>query len=99
MRIEIEWLDRAKSDLRSILNFIAQEKPIAAQAYVDEIASSVSRLHDFPELGKRINSKYRTLIVRKHIVFYRYSLSNSRIVIAAVVDGRRDLSKILPGLK
>ena len=99
MPIEIEWLDRAKSDMRSILNYIARDKPTAARAYVEEIAASVSKLGDFPELGRRLNSKYRILVVRQHLVLYRHDRVSSRLVIAAVADGRRDLRKVLRGLK
>lgn len=99
MPIEIEWLDRAKASLRSILGYIAQDKPTAALTYVNEITDSVDRLRDFPESGRRFNRRYRVLIVRKHLVFYRYIPADGRVVVSAVVDGRQDIAKALRELK
>lgn len=66
MACEIEWLDRAKTDVKAILDFIARDKPEAARAYVEEINTRVDLLADFPESGKRYARSYRVFVVRNH---------------------------------
>jgi len=99
MPIDIEWLDRAKADFRAILNHIAQDKPAAARSYVDQITETVGKLGYFPESGRRFDDRYRVMIAGKHLIFYRYAPDRRRVVISAVVDGRRDLAKVLRSLR
>jgi len=94
MAVEIVWLDQAKDDLREILDFIAEENPTAAANYVIGIAETCNKLVDFPEFGSRYNSKFRRLVFRNHLVFYRQDKANHLVFIAAVVDGRRDLKRL-----
>lgn len=99
MPAEIEWLDNAKDDLPAILNYIAADRPRAAVDYIHEITASVSHLELFPETGKRFNRRYRVLVVRQHLIFYKYLASRQKIVIAAVIDARRDVAHLARQLK
>ena len=94
MAVEIVWLDQAKDDLREILDFIADENPTAAANYVMGITEACNKLADFPEFGSRYNSKFRRLVFRNHLVFYRHDKADHLASIVAVVDGRRDLKRL-----
>lgn len=94
MAVEIVWLDQAKDDLRELLDFIADENPMAAANYVTGIMEACNKLADFPELGPHYNSKFRRLVFRNHLVFYRHDKADHLVSIVSVVDGRRDLKRL-----
>jgi len=98
MAAEVVWLDDAKDDLLSILEFISRDKPKAAAAYVGAISQQCHILADFPESGPAYDSSYRALVVEKHIVLYRYDRQADTVLIAAVVHGRRDIARIVAKL-
>ena len=98
MAVELLWLDEAKDDLRSILEFISRDKPMAASAYVAAISNECTRLVDFPALGRVYDGTYRMLVVGSHVVLYRYDESGASITIAAVVHGSRDIGRFVANL-
>jgi plasmid stabilization system protein ParE len=96
MAVEIVWLDQAKDDLREILDFIADENPAAGANYVAGITEACNKLGDFPEFGLRHNSEFRRIVFRNHLVFYHYDETAQTVSIAAVIDGRRDMTRLFP---
>jgi plasmid stabilization system protein ParE len=97
MAVEIVWLDQAKDDLRKLLEFIAEENPAAAANYVAGIRQACIKLADFPESGSRHDSKFRRIVFRNHLVFYRQDIENGTVSVVAIIDGRRDLATLFPG--
>lgn len=95
MAVEVVWLDEAKDDLRALLDHIATENPPAAERYVAGIADACRRLEVFPRSGRRYDDKYRCIVFRNHLVFYRFDEVRQQVLIAAVLDGRRDIASIL----
>jgi toxin ParE1/3/4 len=95
MPCEVIWLDQARDDLSAILEFIAKESPKAALNYVAEIEGQCLQLADFPESGRRYNETYRCLVFRNHLIFYRHDSDANRVTIVTVLDGRRDLERLL----
>ena len=90
MPLDIEWLDRAKADLRNLLDYISQDNPKAALDYVEDITVRVDQLGEFPESGKPYRKGFRVLIVRNHLIFYKHLPRQGAVLVIAVVDGRRD---------
>jgi len=35
------------------------------------------------------------LVIRNHIVFYRYEADRQRVIVARIIDGRRNIEAIL----
>jgi toxin ParE1/3/4 len=93
MQCDIVWLDQARDDVFSILEFIASENPNAAVRYINGLEDLVLQLKDFPDSGRVYDEKYRCLIYRNHVIFYRSE--PGLVTIVTVIDGRRDLSWIL----
>ncbi len=91
----IVWLDQARDDLRSIRRGIAAHNRMAARAYTGEILDAVKILRQFPEGGAPWDEMYRTLAIRNHLLFYRYSADTGKVTIVTIIDGRRDLESIL----
>jgi toxin ParE1/3/4 len=94
MRAKIAWSRLARNDLQEIADFIAIDSPNTATTYIELIEARCSRLADFPAPGRKYNSRYRTLVCSNHIMLYRHDKSANEIQIAAVVDGRRDYSRL-----
>lgn len=95
MVAEVQWLDQAKDDLRELLDFIAHESPQAAENYVSELQSACARLEEFPLSGRSYDHNFRALIFRNHIIFHVYDESTQIVSIVMVVDGRRDIGKLI----
>lgn len=96
MQCDIVWLNQARDDILSVLEFIAADSPNAALRYIDDLEAHVNQLSDFPDSGRLYNDRYRCLVFRNHLIFYRAELDI--VTIVTVIDGRRDLSRILANL-
>ncbi|MGE0502824.1 MAG: type II toxin-antitoxin system RelE/ParE family toxin [Rhizobiaceae bacterium] len=95
MTVEVVWLDAAEEDLQDTYRYISAENPLAAVRYLEDIVLATMRLADFPETARRYNSRYRVLSVRNHLVFYSFDPPGKEVLIAAVVDGRRDVAALM----
>ena len=89
----IRYLKTAENDLIDIFNYIKQDKPSAAVAYLERFDESISQLASNPFIGmapkddrlKKLG--YRILVVDKYRVFY---VVKSKIVqIRRVIHGAR----------
>lgn len=97
MSADLIWLARAEKHLESIFEYISVDSPGAAAAYVETIVEACAQLRTFPSSGRRYNDRFRVLVVRNHLVFYRNDDGGKRVIIAAIIDGRRDVAAVLAG--
>ena len=98
MVAELVWLEQAEADLDAVAEYISEVSPDAAKQYVSSILTACDQLTAFPHSGRRYNKRYRVLVVRNHLVFYRQDDSGKHVIVAGVVDGRRDLAKLVKTL-
>jgi plasmid stabilization system protein ParE len=64
--MRLVWTLRARTDLQTIIAYIADDSPDAAERIADIIAATVARLCEQPGLGRpRRKDGTRELIVRK----------------------------------
>jgi toxin ParE1/3/4 len=99
-RFSVEWAEIARTDLDELLDFIEQDSPGAALAVLGRLEQAAKRLETMPlrgrvvpELSRRNIRLYRELIIRPWRIIYR--VSTHRVLVLAVVDGRRDLEGLL----
>lgn len=92
MAFELVFLDQAKSDLRELFGYLFSVSPSAASHYVDGLEKACDKLRMFPQSGRRYDDRYRLIVYRNHLIFYRFSETASTVHIVAIVDGRRDPS-------
>ena len=52
MAYEVVWTHRARRDLRSLVLYIARDKPLVAESFRQQILEKVERLPEFPEMGR-----------------------------------------------
>lgn len=72
--MKIKWSPLAVERLTSIINFISEDKPIAASNLSTPIFNAVERLIDFPQSGRMIpeldSPKFREILVKNYRVIY-----------------------------
>ena len=72
--MKIKWSPLAVERLTSIINFISEDKPIAASNLSTRIFSAVERLIDFPQSGRIVpeleSSKYREILVKNYRIIF-----------------------------
>lgn len=94
MAHRVSWSKHALADVEAIAAYIASDSPAYAQAVVKKIVSSTRNPARFPASG-RIVPEFQDPNVRELIVYsYRviYTVSESEILIATVIHGKRNLT-------
>jgi toxin ParE1/3/4 len=90
--VEIIWTGPALNELDAIADYIALDKPDAAERLVKKIFDAVAGLARFPEMGRRIpefrSAPYRELVVNPCRIFYRKN--DDRIFVIFVMRGERE---------
>lgn len=72
--MKLRWTWRALADLQRLVDRIAaDDKPMAAQAFVDAIAGKVERLQAFPLMGRqgRLQDTRELIVHKNYLVSYR----------------------------
>lgn len=97
MAIELVFRPQAEADLNAIDDFIAQESPERAFAFVQHIRHRCAILADFPELGRErtdLHPGLRILSFDRRVVV-AYVLHDERVEIARVLYRGRDVDDLL----
>jgi len=72
--MKIKWSPLAVERLTSIVKYISEDKPLAADNLCNSIFKSVERLIDFPQSGRTVpeleNPKYREILVKNYRLIY-----------------------------
>ena len=87
------WTESALQDLEEIAEYIALDDVGAAKRLVKNVFSTVERLEDFPDSGRRPpelkRTQYREKIVGPCRVFYR--VEKESVYILYIMRGERQL--------
>ena len=95
----LRYLPIAVDDLVSIFDWIANESPANAAAFVERLDRCIGNLKTHPLLGhiprdeKLKNSGYRILVIDSYLVFYM--IRGKTVEIHRVVHGSRNLDDII----
>ena len=98
-RYILRYLPAAVDDLVSIFDWIANDSPVRATAFVDEIDQRIGRLQTHPLLGciprddKLRDAGYRVLVIESYLVFY--IVRRKTVEIRRVLHGSRNLDDII----
>ena len=93
--MKIEWSARSKTDLQELKKYIGQDSPHYARRFIARIITSVEKLADFSEIGRKVpeaenRSDVRELIHQGYRIIYL--IESNRIFIVTIIHGSRDLS-------
>ncbi len=95
----LRYLPVAVDDLVSIFDWIANDSPTNAEAFVEKLDQRIRNLKTQPFLGhiphdeKLKNSGYRILVIESYLVFYM--IRGKTVQIHRVVHGSRNLNDII----
>jgi len=91
--MKIIWSPLAVDRASEIAEYIAQDKPSAAEKWIDTIFSKVEQLKSFPEIGRTIpeirNDQFRELIYGNYRIIYR--IEKKQISILTIRHGKQIL--------
>ena len=88
----IEYLPIAEKDLTEIIEYVQFDSPQSALNLLDEIDNMISKLEDFPYIGKMPKDprlqylNYRILIVSSYLVFY--VVKDNIVEIRRIIHGK-----------
>ena len=93
--MQIKWTELALDDLEAIQAYISKDSIFYAKQFIERIFETVSKLKDFPEIGRRVPEAEERKDVRE-LVFqgYRiiYLIQTRNISIITVIHGSRNLT-------
>jgi toxin ParE1/3/4 len=99
-KFEVFWSEAAIEDLERIVDFIAQEAPLAAERLFDAVAENSTTLQSLPlrgrivpELARFEIATYRELVIPPFRLLYR--IDAKRVLIVAFFDSRRNLEDVI----
>jgi toxin ParE1/3/4 len=103
MPAELLWSPQSRTDILQIYLRIAADNPSAADRFLARIERRATTLAEHPRLGPRrdqIRPGARMLIERPYLILYEIrpddeTAAVEKIEIVRVVDGRRDLRRLL----
>jgi toxin ParE1/3/4 len=90
----IRLLQAAEDDLSEIINYIAADRPSAADALATKIERDLNLLSKNPQLGRIPNEEelmrlgYRYLVVQNYLIFY--TMEDQIIYVHRILHGARD---------
>ncbi len=96
MARKVIWTYEASADLEELAEYIARDSDYYAAAVVQEIRDASHSLNELSERGRIVpelrNFDLRELFVREYRLIY--SIEETRIVIIALIHGKRDLKSL-----
>lgn len=98
MAFELIWSPSAKFDLKDIVEFIAEDSPLVAKRFVDNLFQVVGRLADFPESGRIVpefNDPALREVIRKPCrIVYRVNRNKQLVEIIRVWHAARGMPAV-----
>lgn len=98
--IQVQWTDPAVSDLRNIVDYIARDSALYAEAMIERIITACLAMAAFPQRGRIVpevsNSKIREIIINPYRVIYR--IKRNHLEILAVIHGAQNIGGMNPKL-
>jgi len=98
-RYALRYLPVAVDDLVSIFDWIANDSPTRAAAFVEKVDQRIGNLERQPFLGhmprdeKLKSSGYRVLVIDSYLVFYM--IRDKTVEIHRIIHGSRNLDDII----
>lgn len=99
--MEVIWTKPALEDFDEIINYIAKDSVEIAIKQYEKIKETSIKIGKFPEQGRIIPelqneniTKYREMIIKPWRMMYRIE-EGTKILILAIIDGRRNIEDIL----
>jgi plasmid stabilization system protein ParE len=103
MAFKIIWSEQARDDLQSIVLFIAQDNPAAAESFGYLLMSKVDVFAQFPQIGRLVpeenDENIREIIFRSYRIIYKTIMEKQIVAVARIWHGARGEPEIPDQLK
>jgi len=92
----VNWSIPAKTDLKHIHDYIAQDSRYYAKKVADEILDKSLELLEFPQMGRKVPEVDELSIREVFVYSYRliYEVEGKDVNVLAVIHGKMDLTAI-----
>ena len=97
---DVVWSNIAETDLKNIVEYIADDSPPNALKIFKRIKQKASSLYTYPERGRIVPElrdqgilQYREIVISPWRILYR--ISEKRVFVSSVLDSRRNIEDIL----
>ena len=89
----VVWTPRARTDLKDIHDYIAEDSPINAKEVVNRILDKAGRLAELPAIGKVVPEVNDDLIREVSVQSWRiiYHVCSDQVSIVTVIHKRRHI--------
>jgi len=96
MEYRVTWSPEAVEDLESIAEYIDRDSSYYAQSVVSQVFEASRKIKEFPLIGRMVPEIGDENIRERFIYSYRlvYKIQQQRILIVAVIHGKRLLENI-----
>jgi toxin ParE1/3/4 len=98
MAFQVIWSPTAILDLKDIRDFIAEDDPTSARAFVQAIFEAIERLPAFPQSGRKVpefnDPSIREVIRRPCRIVYRVREMERRVEITRIWYAARGIPEI-----
>jgi plasmid stabilization system protein ParE len=90
----VKWTKPARSDLKQVHDYIAQDSTFYAKKVVDEVVAKSELLSEFPQLGRVVPEIDDPNIREVFVYSYRliYEIQKGDVTILGLIHGKRDFS-------
>jgi toxin ParE1/3/4 len=89
------YTSAADQDLTGILDFIGEDNPTAASAWVDRVEAKCLLIATNPSIGElqpHLGEGVRASVVGRYVIFHREP--NNRVEILRVIPGDRNITRL-----
>ncbi|MCP4656951.1 MAG: type II toxin-antitoxin system RelE/ParE family toxin [bacterium] len=96
MVYEVEWSPEALKDIENIAEYIRRDSERYAEIVAKEIIAIGRKIESFPKAG-HITPEFNSDLIRERSIYsYRviYRILDKRVLVAAVIHGKRLLSSV-----
>jgi plasmid stabilization system protein ParE len=90
-------MDLAESDYNEIHEYLSQFQESALAGFIDELEKRTAALEDMPNMFAVYEPlpKYRRIVVREYLVFYKVIEESQRVEIHRILHGARNIVRVL----
>jgi toxin ParE1/3/4 len=94
--MKVKYSEAAKTDLKKISNWIAEENPLRAHSFVTELAATCEGLKHFPLSNQEVGLFQSKIVRRKvygnYLIFY--VVNTEKLEIVRVLHGAQDYADL-----
>ena len=99
-KYDVVWSNIAETDLKNIVEYIADDSPSNALKIFRRIKQKASSLYTYPERGRIVPElrdqgilQYREIVISPWRILYR--ISEKSVFVSSALDSRRNIEDIL----